>query len=110
MLPGEGWCGSKGERCEQSRRRQDLDELHNLSEGSMRRGTSNHTRQVNRLRGNRRTNLVESLLSVTLARRRFTMMVLTSFAALAMALAAIAMYGVMRYAAARRRSEMGILR
>jgi putative ABC transport system permease protein len=51
---------------------------------------------------------LESLLATTLARRRFTMVLLTSFAALAMTLAAIGMYGVMGYAVARRRAELGI--
>ena len=51
---------------------------------------------------------LESLLSTTLARRRFTMVLLTSFATLAMTLAAIGMSGVMGYAVARRRAEMRI--
>ncbi|HEX9700785.1 MAG TPA: ABC transporter permease [Acidobacteriota bacterium] len=51
---------------------------------------------------------MESLLGRSLAERRFTMAILAVFGAVALALAAVGIYGVVSYSVARRRREMGI--
>jgi predicted permease len=51
---------------------------------------------------------MEALLGRSLAERRFTMAILAVFGAVALALAAVGIYGVVSYSVARRRREMGI--
>ncbi len=51
---------------------------------------------------------MNEILAESIARQRFSMLLLAVFAALAMVLAAVGIYGVMSYSVAQRRSEIGL--
>ena len=75
---------------------------------AMRRAIENAIARVDKDQPVGATPTMDELLSRTLARRRFGVTLLTAFGAIAVALAAVGLYGVLAFIVGERRREIGV--
>jgi putative ABC transport system permease protein len=75
---------------------------------AMRRAIENAIARVDKDQPVGATLTMDELLSRTLARRRFGVTLLTAFGAIAVALAAVGLYGVLAFIVGERRREIGV--